>query len=123
MSQIKKKNREKTMLIKKYENRKFYNTEISAYITLDEISQLIKDGNTINVIDHKTKKDITCQVYKSIIANNEQSHESNPEVLLRVIKSFNSTYSAYIGELEQEVGFYDGKLIEKKENRAASQFN
>ena len=45
--------------IKRYQNRKLYDTFQSCYVTLEEIAQIIREGNEIQVIDNKTKNDIT----------------------------------------------------------------
>ena len=41
--------------IKKYANRRLYNTETSSYITLDTLSQMVRDGRDFRVVDAKTK--------------------------------------------------------------------
>ena len=46
-------------VIKRYQNRKLYDTHQSCYVTLEEISQMIKNGDDLRVIDNKTKNDIT----------------------------------------------------------------
>lgn len=48
-----------TKLIKRYPNRKLYDTESSTYVTLDDIAQMVKDGRELQIIDHKTGNDIT----------------------------------------------------------------
>ena len=48
-----------TKVIKRYANRKLYDTEQSTYVTLDEIEQMIKDGEELKIIDNKSKEDIT----------------------------------------------------------------
>ena len=48
-------------IIKRYQNRKLYDTHQSCYVTLEEIAQIIREGNEIKVIDNKTKNDITTQ--------------------------------------------------------------
>ncbi len=44
-------------IIKRYQNRKLYDTHQSCYVTLEEIAQIIREGNEIQVIDNKTKND------------------------------------------------------------------
>lgn len=55
--------------IKKYPNRRLYNTRESAYITLDDVSVLIKKGFRIKVVDVTTQKDVTAPVLTQIIMN------------------------------------------------------
>jgi len=51
----------------KYANRKLYSTSLKRYMTLSELSANIKDGLDIEVIDHKTKTDITVDTLKQTI--------------------------------------------------------
>ena len=57
--------------IKKYANRRLYDTESSAYITLDRLSEMIREGREFEVIDAKTGEDITRQVLTQIIVDEE----------------------------------------------------
>jgi len=58
-----------TIIIKKYPNRRLYNTNQSAYITLEDVSDLIKSGFQIQVMDVSTGNDITPLVLTQIIMN------------------------------------------------------
>ena len=49
-------------IIKRYANRKLYDTERSCYVTLEEISQMIKEGDDVKVVDNKTKDDLTARI-------------------------------------------------------------
>ncbi len=60
---------EKKISLKRYENRRIYNLKTKKYINLNEINQLIKSGQTIEVIDNKTGEDITNQILLQIIFN------------------------------------------------------
>ncbi len=57
--------------IKKYANRRLYDTESSAYITLDKLATMIRDGRDFEVVDAKTGEDITHQVLTQIIVDEE----------------------------------------------------
>jgi polyhydroxyalkanoate synthesis repressor PhaR len=59
--------------IKKYANRRLYDTESSAYITLDRLAIMIREGRDFEVVDAKTGDDITHQVLTQIIVE-EESH-------------------------------------------------
>lgn len=54
-------------LIKRYESRKLYDTEESRYVSLEEISQWIRDGQEVRVVDNATGKDVTSQTLTQII--------------------------------------------------------
>lgn len=60
-----------TVIIKKYANRRLYNTESSSYITLDHLAQMTRDGREFKVIDAKTEEDITRTVLTQIIMEEE----------------------------------------------------
>jgi polyhydroxyalkanoate synthesis repressor PhaR len=57
--------------IKKYANRRLYDTESSSYVTLDRLAQLIREGRDFVVVDAKTNEDITHQVLTQIIVEEE----------------------------------------------------
>ena len=57
--------------IKKYANRRLYDTESSAYITLDKLAVMIREGRDFEVVDAKTGDDITHQVLTQIIVEEE----------------------------------------------------
>jgi polyhydroxyalkanoate synthesis repressor PhaR len=74
-----------TKVIKRYANRKLYDTERSCYVTLDEISQMIKDGEDVKVVDNKTKDDLTAVTLAQIIVEEEKKVAKMPLKLLRSI--------------------------------------
>ena len=57
--------------IKKYANRRLYDTESSSYITLDRLAQMVRDGREFEVVDAKSGEDITRQVLTQIIVDEE----------------------------------------------------
>ena len=85
---------EAPIVIKKYANRRLYNTDTSTYITLEELCVLVKQGAEFTVIDAKTEEDLTRQVLVQIIFEQESKKTSLlPESFLRGI-----------------IGFYDDKM-------------
>lgn len=65
-----------TVIIKKYANRRLYDTETSSYITLDLLSQMTREGRDFVVVDAKTGEDITHNVLTQIIMEEEQRGEN-----------------------------------------------
>jgi len=65
-------NESEPVVIKKYANRRLYNTETSSYITLDLLSQMTREGREFVVVDAKTGEDITHNVLTQIIMEEEQ---------------------------------------------------
>jgi polyhydroxyalkanoate synthesis repressor PhaR len=57
--------------IKKYANRRLYDTESSTYITLDRLAQMVREGREFEVVDAKSGDDITRQVLTQIIVDKE----------------------------------------------------
>lgn len=79
----------KPITIKKYANRRLYNTETSSYVTLDNLSQMVKDGKEFVVNDAKTGEDITRQVLTHIIVEEESKGQNLlPISFLRHLISF-----------------------------------
>jgi polyhydroxyalkanoate synthesis repressor PhaR len=79
----------KVAVVKKYANRRLYNTATSSYVTLDELSQMVRDGEEFVVYDAKTGEDITRSVLTQIILE-EDSKGRNllPISFLRQLISF-----------------------------------
>jgi polyhydroxyalkanoate synthesis repressor PhaR len=63
-------------IIKKYPNRRLYDTSIGAYIKLDDIKRLVLDYQPFQVIDAKTKKDLTQNTLLQIIAEQELTRDA-----------------------------------------------
>lgn len=80
------------LLIKRYASRRFYNTETSDYITLQEISDLIRSGRDIKIVDRKTGDDLTRQYLIQIIADLESQGENvlPQNVLIEVVRAYNN---------------------------------
>ncbi len=75
--------------IKKYANRRLYNTATSSYVTLDHLCQMVKEGVEFAVFDAKTGDDITRQVLTQIIVEEEAKGENLlPISFLRQLISF-----------------------------------
>jgi polyhydroxyalkanoate synthesis repressor PhaR len=75
--------------IKKYANRRLYNTATSSYVTLEHLSRMVKDGVDFIVLDAKTNEDLTRQVLTQIIIEEENKGENLlPIKFLRQIIGF-----------------------------------
>ena len=75
--------------IKKYANRRLYNTSTSSYVTLDYLSQMVKDGIDFIVVDAKSGEDITRSVLTQIIVEEESKGQNLlPITFLRHLISF-----------------------------------
>ena len=91
-------------VIKKYPNRRLYDTEISRYITLDDIRNLVVSGIEIRVTDVKTGEDLTRSVLLQIIS--EQEHEGKPIfntlILTQLIRFYGNAYQSAFSDYLQK---------------------
>lgn len=90
----------------KYPNRRIYDTELSEYVPFSSIKKRLMEGNSILVINHKTKEDVTREVLLSMIL--EQSAPGNEfftETLMRMIIRFygnplQDNFRAYLDQVQ-----------------------
>jgi len=97
-------------IIKKYPNRRLYDTEISSYVTLEDVRQLIIDGENFEVREAKTGKDLTRAVLLQIIAEHEDigSPIFSTQLLTQVIRFYGDSLQGYIGGyLERSVALFN----------------
>ena len=102
-------------IIKKYPNRRLYDTEDSKYITLEDISVLVTENKEFVVIDSKTEGDLTRNILLQIIIEKEQSSIPifSTKVLTQIIRSYKNQLQQHIGnKLEKTIE----ELISKNQN-------
>ena len=89
-----------TRVIKKYPNRRLYDTEISKYITLDNVRQIVMDSIDFAVKDVKTNEDLTRGILLQIIA--EQEHDGEPffsaSALSQIIRFYGDSMQGVAGD-------------------------
>jgi polyhydroxyalkanoate synthesis repressor PhaR len=66
----------KPVIVKKYANRRLYNTATSSYVTLDDLARMIKEGGDFVAYDAKTGEDLTRSVLTQIIVEQEQKGQN-----------------------------------------------
>jgi len=71
------------MVVKKYGNRRLYDTEASRYVTLEEVEARVRRGDDVEVIDAKTGRDLTQATYAQIILESRGAARLLPVPLLR----------------------------------------
>jgi polyhydroxyalkanoate synthesis repressor PhaR len=86
-------------VIKKYPNRRLYDTEISSYITLEEVRQLVVDGEEFEVRDAKTGEELTRAVLLQIIAEHEERGQPmfTTQLLSQVIRFYGDSLQGFMG--------------------------
>ena len=72
-------------VIKRYTNRKLYDTVESRYVTLEEIAEMVKGGAEVKIVDNKTKEDLTSVTMAQIIFEEEKKTSKMPLSMLRDI--------------------------------------
>ena len=90
---------QKLRIIKKYPNRRLYDTEISSYITLEEVRQLVLDGETFEVRDAKSGEDLTRSVLLQIISEHEEKGQPmlSPQLLSQIIRFYGDSLQGFMG--------------------------
>ncbi len=85
---------ENPRVIKKYPNRRLYDTEISKYVTLNDVRQLIIEREPVKVIDAKSKDDLTRSVLLQIILEQEEDGEPimSAEMLEQLIRFYGDPF-------------------------------
>lgn len=86
-------------IIKKYPNRRLYDTEISSYITIEDVRQLILDNEEFEVRDAKSGDDLTRAVLLQIISEQEQDGEPilSTQVLSQIIRFYGDSLQGFMG--------------------------
>ena len=95
------------VIIKRYSNRKLYNTQTKRYITFEEIGSLVKSGNEISIIDHQTEKDLTSIVLAQIILDQEkkQQNQYSKKIFMEFLKNGHSLLQSMINMFCLQYGF------------------
>ena len=97
------------IVLKKYANRRLYNTQKSAYVTLGEVADVIRQGKTIKAVDAKSKADVTAFVLTQIILEEAKNNNALlPVPLLHMIIRYgeNVLHEFFENYLEQTIGAY-----------------
>ena len=86
------------IIIKKYANRRLYNTATSAYVTLDDLAQMVKDGDDFVVFDAKSGEDITRTVLTQIIFEEEGKGQNLLPInfLRQLIRFYGDNMQAFV---------------------------
>ena len=101
--------------IKKYSNRRLYDTTTSKYITLNDVRQLVMDGVDFVVRDVSTGEDITRQILLQVIAEQESGGQPmfTKELLTQMIRFYGGAFqSVFTDYLSRTVEMFDGQQKE-----------
>ncbi|MCY4513244.1 MAG: polyhydroxyalkanoate synthesis regulator DNA-binding domain-containing protein [Bdellovibrionales bacterium] len=115
--------RPRKKIIKRYGNRKLYDTEQSSYVVLNDIAKMIRNKEEVQVIDNETKNDITLATLTQIIFGAEKkSRVSAPaEVLKTIICEGDGSFSSFLSKM----GLFKktGNSVQKQTTQSASSYN
>lgn len=125
--------------IKRYPNRKLYNTEAKRYVTLDDITEMIREGDDITVIDHESGDDLTTLTLTQIILEQEKKKtgflprslltsliRTGGDTVEQVVRSLQSAVSAsedseqMNDESSEEVDREEDEMLPAKTDSSAS---
>ena len=114
--------------IKKYANRKLYDSTDKKYISMNRLSDLIKNGEDVIIIDNETGKDLTASIVSSLIARTKDQAEETVSsgMLIRFFRKGGATLTDYTKKYtslwqksftmaEDELDSFVKKLIKEKE--------
>ncbi|HEY4180857.1 MAG TPA: polyhydroxyalkanoate synthesis regulator DNA-binding domain-containing protein [Kofleriaceae bacterium] len=109
-----------TRIIKRYANRKLYDTEHSRYVTLDQISEMIRQGDDVKIVDNKTKEDLTTVTLAQIIFEEEKKQRSF--LPLGAMRNIIQSGGEWFAEAQRRVqSILPGKRKEGEEGEAQSE--
>jgi polyhydroxyalkanoate synthesis repressor PhaR len=122
---------EKAKIIKRYQNRKLYDTDASCYVTLDEIAEMIQQGEEVTVVDNRNQKDITAATLTQIIFEKQKRSDMPVPIstLRHIIQHGDGSFSSFLSkntdgnqldvirELETKVKSLSSKLDGLEKNR------
>lgn len=102
-------------VIKRYTNRKLYDTVESRYVTLEEIAEMIRAGEDVRIIDNRSKEDLTSVTFAQIIFEQEKKAGQMPLSLLRdIVRHGEASVQTFI---EREIQPRVASIREEAEQR------
>lgn len=105
-------------IIKRYGNRKLYDTEQSSYVVLKDIAKMIRNNEDVRIIDNETKDDITNSTFTQIIFVSEKNAScSTPlDILKNIIMKGDGSLSNFLAEM----GLFKASLNMKNQSKLTS---
>ena len=95
-----KKKADDVTIVKKYANRRLYDTGRSSYVTLEDLAEMVREGIDFKVVDAKSNKDLTQSVLTQIIVEQEAKEDSPnllPQTFLKeIIKFYGGNMQAFV---------------------------
>jgi len=114
--------------IKKYVNRKMYDTKDKRYVSLEQVARLIKSGEEVSIIDNKTGEDLTAAIVSRLIGQDKKEKDRvvSPRIMMQLLRKGGDTLTDYAKKYtslwqnaltmaEDEVDKVVGTLVKDKE--------
>ncbi len=103
-------------VIKRYANRKLYDTQHSCYVTLEQIAEMIREGEDVRIVDNNTKEDLTSVTLAQIIFEEEKKRRLLPLVGLKaIIQTSGESIQDFVNQVRGEVDTRVGKVFRRPE--------
>jgi len=92
-------------VIKRYANRKLYDTQHSKYVTLEQIAEMIRDGDDVRIVDNKTKDDLTSVTLAQIIFEEEKKQKSflPLQAMRNIIQNGGGSISSFVSKAQERM--------------------
>ncbi len=112
-------------VIKRYTNRKLYDTVESRYVTLDEIAEMVKQGVEVKIVDNRSKEDLTSVTLAQIVFEEEKKKNQMPlSVLREIIRQPGEKLNAFVSSqvspridaIKQEAGQRINTLLGREQS-------
>ena len=84
-------------LIKKYANRKLYDTTNKQYLSMDKLAEIIKNGAEVSIVDNETGRDLTASILTQLLAREKDDAEASvpPGILMQMLRKGRGTLFGY----------------------------
>jgi polyhydroxyalkanoate synthesis repressor PhaR len=108
-------------VIKRYANRKLYDTQRSRYVTLDQIAEMIRSGEDVKIVDNNSKEDLTTITLAQIIFEEEKKQKSflPLHAMRNIIQSGGERIEELVSQAQKRVsGVFGRKHTDKPEGEA-----
>jgi len=108
-----------TRVIKRYANRKLYDTQHSRYVTLDQIADMIRGGDDVKIVDNKSKEDLTSVTLAQIIFEEEKRQKSflPLQAMRNIIQSGGESITHLVTQAKGRVTQMLGQKAAKEDER------
>jgi len=101
-------------IVKRYSNRKLYDTQTSSYVTLEQIAEMIRAKEDVKIIDNNTKEDLTSVTLAQIVFEEEKKKRLIPlNTLKNIIQSKGETISGFVTQLGRDLDKQMGRVFRR----------